>query len=1042
MPRLLLPAFLIRRFAALTWIIVCASGVMAEDSVEYNRDIRQILSDNCYRCHGPDQKAREAELRLDLREDAVRPAESGQTAIVPGKPEKSELVRRVFSADDDERMPPPDSNKKLTDQQKELLKRWIAEGAEYQVHWAYSPLVRPPVPQLSAETPVGNPIDAFIRQQLVARKITPSREADRRTLVRRLSLDLIGLPPTLAEVAGFLQDTSGNAYERQVDRLLKSPNFGERMAVWWLDVARFTDTVGFHGDQNQRIFPYRDYVIEAFNKNKPFDQFTIEQLAGDLLAEPTTEQLVATGFNRLNMMTREGGAQSREYLAKYGAERVRTIGTTWLGSTLACVECHDHKYDPFTARDFYSLQAFFADVKQWGVYSDYAYTPNPELRGWSNDHPFPPELEVESPFIKRRLRRLEDQLAGLVATSVRKRQAELQAQADFEGWLKTIRVFVQEHPDGWETPAVVADVLDRQKRSEKTKTEVTLDRLVRLTTQPVRGEELRLVLQPQTRNIAAVRVELVPDAPGELAAISKLPRQIVRVSATIRSANGKERGVGFYFADANRKEPRYASTVELLGVTDGWLTSEKYADEKHTSVWLLNPPVALAEGESLVVTIRADQSLVPVRVSASPLAARDPFQVDDALLLSAFHAENATAAQRHLLDEAHLLATAADGETFAEYVKLHRQMADCHQGKAWTMITVAAQPLTMRVLPRGNWLDESGPVVEPATPHFLPDIPNPDGRRLTRLDLARWLCSADNPLTARTVINRLWKQLFGNALSGVVDDLGGQGEPPSHPELLDWLAVEFRESGWNVKHVIKLMAMSHTYRQDSNLRRELWEVDPANRLLASQNPRRLDAEFVRDNALTISGLLSPEIGGPSVKPYQPADYYSNLQFPDRKYVASAAVDQWRRGLYMHWQRTFLHPMLANFDAQAREECIANRVVSNTPQQALTLLNDLEFVEAARVFAQRLLAEPVSGDGPRLDRALEVALARVAKPKERESLENFLAGQRAYFRANRSEAEKLVRAGIAPATDGDPIEHAAWMSVARVILNLQETITRY
>ena len=377
-------------------LLLGSRPAQSADPVEFNRDIRPILSENCFFCHGPDKKHRDSGLRLDIRDEAL-----AKEAIVPGKPEESELIDRITSDDEFERMPPKKSTKRLTKAQKSLLQRWIAEGAEYQPHWAYVVPERPAVPTVKARDRVRNPVDAFVLKTLEAKKLTPAPEADRRTLLRRLSLDLTGLPPTPAEVAAFLADADPQAYERQVDRLLDSPHFGERMAVPWLDLARFTDTVGYHGDQNQRIFPYRDYVIAAFNDNKPFDEFTIEQLAGDLLPDPTAAQLVATGFNRLNMMTREGGAQPKEYLAKYAADRVRTVAATWLGATLGCAECHDHKFDPFTTRDFYRLEAFFADVKQWGVYADYGYTPNPELKGWNNDYPFPPEIKVACPYQSR-----------------------------------------------------------------------------------------------------------------------------------------------------------------------------------------------------------------------------------------------------------------------------------------------------------------------------------------------------------------------------------------------------------------------------------------------------------------------------------------------------------------------------------------------------------------------------------------------------------------------------------------------------------------
>src|SRR4051812_12444931 len=421
--------------------------------IGYNRDIRPILSDNCFACHGPDKNKRKAKLRLDERDSAL-----AKKAIVPGDVEASELVSRIFSDDPDEQMPPPESHKKLTDAQRELFKRWVAQGAAYEPHWSYIVPKRPPVPQVKDAGWGHNAVDAFILQKLEVKHLAPSREADRRTLLRRLSLDLVGLPPTPQEVEAFVKDELPDAYERQVERLLASPHYGERMAVPWLDAVRFADTVGFHGDQNQDVFPYRDYVIEAFNRNKPFDRFTVEQLAGDLLPHPTTEQLVATCFNRLNMVTREGGAQPKEYLAKYAADRVRTVGSAWLGSTLMCCECHDHKYDPFTARDFYSLGAFFADVKQWGVYHDYNYTPNPDLRGWSNDHPFPPEIVVDSAYLQRRQAMLTAQIEQTIATASERLSKDAKAGEQFARWRADVQGLLKAHPDGWAvaTPAEVS----------------------------------------------------------------------------------------------------------------------------------------------------------------------------------------------------------------------------------------------------------------------------------------------------------------------------------------------------------------------------------------------------------------------------------------------------------------------------------------------------------------------------------------------------------------------------------------------------------
>jgi hypothetical protein len=1009
----------------------------SKDEIRFNRDIRPILSDSCFTCHGPDKNNRKAKLRLDDREVAL-----SKGAIVPGDIDKSEVVRRLFTKDPDDMMPPPDSGRKITQAQKELLKKWIAAGAKYEPHWAYVTPVRPEIPAPKDKQWVRNPIDAFILQALEAKNIKPSAEADRRTLLRRLSLDLIGLPPTQAEVDAFVNDKSEGAYEKQVDRLLASPHYGERMAVGWLDLARFADTVGYHGDQNQRNFPYRDYVINAFNNNKPFDQFTIEQLAGDLLPNPTTEQRVATGFNRQNMMTREGGAQAREYLAKYMGDRVRTVSTTFLGSTMACCECHDHKFDPFSTKDFYSLGAFFNDIKQWGVYMDYTYTPNPDLRGFSNDHPFPPEIQVDSPYLQRRLAKLRKQIDTVAAGAAAKIANDPKLTADFEDWCKSAQELLRKSPTGWLTPA--PEPLSA-KATSTPESVVNPDGSVLFTGKAKKGDDQQISLTLPAGWISAIRLEALPH-PRHKNTLSRdgIKGPIVTLAAAYKPKSSKaESRLAFYHADADEKEPRYANGFEVIGIQSGWRLSTR-DHSPQSALYLLEKPIKAAEGDKLVLSIKSD-NIGCVRLSISPFAAENLLRSDLVTnIASALKTtdKEQTPEQRTLLNTTYLLSTAHDAEAFAAYKPLHREILECRNGKAWTMVTEARTPTTQRVLPRGNWQDESGEIVQPAPPHFLPQLPNTGNRRLTRLDLAKWLVAKENPLVARTFVNRLWKQFYGNALSLLVDDLGAQGEPPSHPDLLDYLAVEFQDH-WDIKHIVRLMVTSSSYRQSASLRPELHDIDPNNRLLASQNPRRLDAEFVRDNALAIAGLLDPDIGGPSAHPYQPAGYYVNIQFPNRDYYADTDDRQYRRGLYTHWQRTFMHPMLANFDAPSREECTANRNISNTPQQALTLLNDPSFVEAARVFASKLLTANSPSDDALLDQIFEQALLRPIKPNETQSLQKFLAEQRDYYKSNPEDAKKLDNVGLSPTpTNLDPAELAAWTTVCRVVLNLHETITRY
>ena len=1037
--------------------LVCsfvAAGLLAADGtpepVRFNRDIRPMMSDTCFHCHGFDPKSRKGGLRLDIREEALKAGKSGEIAIVPGKPDQSEIIKRIFSTDAEDVMPEKEAHKTLSAAQKELFRRWVAEGAVYEPHWAYKPLEMPAIPALPAGGK--NPIDAFVGAKLAEKKVSPSAEASKERLLRRASLDLTGLPPTPAETAAFLADRSPDAYEKQVDRLLASPAFGERMAVWWLDVARFADTVGYHGDQNQRIFPYRDYVINAFNTNKPFDVFTREQLAGDLLPNPTEEQLVASGYNRLNMMTREGGAQVKEYLAKYGAERVRSVSNAWLGSTFGCAECHDHKFDPIKSADFYTLQAFFADVKQWGVYADYNYTPEPELKGVGNDHPFYPEVRSKNAYLSKKDAEFRAQLASFYEKTF----AESKDPSDFAAWQKDIASFLAEHPTGLVSPAgtfflkaapatapakmavkntdaATAAKKPAAKKGAAAPTPVAFaaGALIKMPKGVAKGEDFAITLNASPTPIASVRIDIPKGSLPAGAAAN------INARFGVVDAKGKERPVAFHLADATHREPRYNSSFELTDINAGW--SLKMPDADVHAVWLLDTPVTLKPDEKFVIHFDSNAALM-LKVSVSPLSHDDPLKVTapETLTRSVAIKDVRPTPGTFAL---YVASRGTDRARITAIRALTTSIRRQYDGHAWSMVTQAAKPLTVRVLPRGNFLDETGPVVLPTTPSFLPGLrTSTEEKRLTRLDLADWINSKDNPITARTVMNRLWQIFHGTGLSAGLDDLGSQGELPSHPELLEWLSLEFRDKGWDVKKMIRLMVTSRTYRQSSSLRPELKELDPNNRLLASQNPRRLDAEFVRDNALFVAGLLNTsDVGGPSVKPYQPEGYYEPMQFPNRTYVASKDSDQWRRGLYMHWQRMYLHPMLINFDAPSRDECTALRNYSNTPQQALTLLNDPTFVEAARAMAARLLALP-SGD--RLSHGFRLAMGRDIKKTERPSLEKLVAEQTAYYKSNPSEAAKLIKVGFSQSVADDPAELAAWTQACRVLLNSHEAITRY
>lgn len=772
------------RCALTIWLATCLAAIplhqmLAQSAlperVQFNRDIRPILSDNCFACHGPDAQHRQADLRLDIRDQAVE-----SRAIVPGDVKSSGLVERIESIDPELLMPPQDSHKKLTEHQRALIKRWVEQGAGYQRHWAYEEPVK-------ADIAAGeNPIDWLVQLQVRESGFKPSQEADRRTLIRRLSFDLLGLPPTPGAVETFASDTSGNAYAKLVEEFMRSPHYGERMAIGWLDVVRYADTAGYHSDNPRNVWPYRDWVITSFNTNKPFDRFTLEQVAGDLLPQANQETRIGSAFNRLLLSTEEGGAQPKDYESRMLTDRVRAIGAAWLGQTTGCAQCHDHKFDPFTTRDFYAMGAFFADIKE--------------------------------PIIGRR-----------------------------------------------------------------------------------------------------------------------------------------EEGMPVCTPEQNEELERLAAEVE----------------------------------------------------AAKQAARADKSEATKAQL------EQATAEHRQFSDS----------------------LPKCLVSES------ASQKRVVRILPRGNWMDEGGEIVQAALPEYL--APESAAERpLTRLDLAHWLVSRDNPLTARTVMNRLWKQFFGTGLSRVLDDLGAQGEPPSNAALLDWLACEFMDSGWDMKHMVRTIVDSATYRQVSTASPELFAIDPYNRLLARQSSFRLEAELVRDNVLAVSRLLVPTIGGPSVKPYQPEGYWENLNFPTREYTAEKDENQYRRGLYIWWQRSFLHPSLLAFDAPSREECTADRTRSNIPQQSLVLLNDPSYVEAARVLAARVLTECAGEEEKRIRWAWQQVLQREPTTSELQTLNELLAKQSSVYRSNKEAATALLSTGLAPLPKSlDPAELAAWTHVTRVLLNLHETITR-
>ncbi len=982
-----------------------------DEVVSFNEHIRPILSDKCFSCHGFDSTTREENLRLDTKEGAYAALETDHSmrAIVPGHPDSSAVWERIMSTDSSDVMPPPKHNKPLSDKEKELISIWISQGAEYEEHWAFAPIARPKAPS------EGHPVDAFIRAKLkIATNLEPAPIADKATLLRRLSLDLIGLPPTPEEVENFVADDSQDAYDKQVERLLASSHYGERMAVPWLDAVRYADTVGYHGDQNVRIFPYRDYVINSFNENKPFDKFTREQIAGDLIPNATEEQRIATGFLRLNLMTREGGAQPAEYMAKSGADRVRAIGGAWLGLTTGCAECHDHKFDPFTAKDFYSMAAFFADVRQWGVYQDYEYTPNEDLKDFSNEHPFPPEIHVESDVLKNRLNNARRKSVEAVASSIHEFD-----EVTLLTWKDKVTQFLSKNPDGWLRPN--PEKISRSKASAPSQAS---EGLIALIGEPTDGDSITVeYLLSDDLPVKTIRLEVFPHRENN----NKVGRSEDGKFSVKPSFFVDEEPLQITYRQANLRTPHTYQNgyppIELnewwRSAPERWVEPNNAAELPHFAHYHLKTPLLPLGSRTLRVVLET-KDLGAFRIAISPFADAVPTQKNafPKGFLTALESPTADATKTQLIGS-YILSTQSDSDLPQAYHEARREMLNNRGGYAYSMIAQTLPPDEIpatHLLDRGSWMTPKEEV-KPAVPAYFDKTTASHKERLDRMDLANWILAEENPLTRRYFVNRLWNQFFGVGISGVLNDLGNQSEWPSHPDLLNYLASEFYENDWDVKALVRLIVTSDTYKQKAAYRKELAKIDPENRFLSEQNPRRLDAEFIRDNALAIAGQLDlQEIGGPSIKPYQPGGYWDNLTFPHREYETSQGTEQNRRGVYTFWQRTFLHPMLAAFDAPSREECTADRFMSNSPQQALSLLNDPTFAEAASALAA---STPPGTEEERIRFAFKRTLSREPSREELSGLQDFLT------KIAQSESEAV------------PFEQ-----LCRVLLNLHETITRY
>jgi len=1066
--------------------------------IRFNRDVRPIMSGTCFRCHGPDEGSRMVGMRLDLRDEAIEPRRNG-TPIVPGNPDASLVVQRIFATNTALQMPPAAIHKDLTQAQKETIRRWVAEGAEYEGHWAYQAIRRPVVPAVVA--PARTAVDAFVSSRLRAEDLQLSPEADRRTLIRRLSLDLTGLAPSVAEVDAFLADRSSGAYERVVDRLLASPRFAEKQALYWLDAVRYADTSGFHGDNPYPAWPYRDYVLQAFHTNRPFDEFTREQLAGDLLPSPTVDQRIASAFNRLNRVSGEGGLQEKEYLAKYGADRVRTVSTVWMGTTVGCAECHDHKFDPILAKDFYALKAFFADIDEPGLARDGGGRNGPEA--WGAKLQLPTSTEKEQ---------VESVDRAIAAARTRLSAATQARQSERGAWARELLGRFDRGELRWQFMRPVSATARRATLSIHDDLGVRIGSLLRFHQKPVTGlivasganpdtETYTITIRPGKGVWRSLGVEIARDdtLPGGYVARGGLGVELSEVEASLSQPGAPTRKLTFSVGAASGT--RFLSgaiDTSVAAAIDGdpktsWLVGDFGTSASNPFVALqLSEPVVTSETAVIVLafrhesaTRRATLGRFRVALSAGPAWPDDASQggtVEDSVVnpdseyrglpqslvrtiaspgqpLPDAERRAASGRQRRggsseetgdIVDAFFQLSAPDLIPLSAALARLETAKARLEMGIARVVVSqTMATPRETRVLPRGNWMDDSGAVVQPAIPEFLGTLTT-GGRRATRLDLANWLVSPENPLTARVFVNRTWRQLFGVGLSLSLGDLGSQGEWPSHLDLLDWLAAEFmqptvgRQPGahaWDVKHLIRTIVTSHTYRQSSMPVPDAEAKDPGNRLLARQNRLRVEAEVVRDLALQASGLLVERLGGPSVRPYQPEGYLAALNYPRRAYSESHDADLYRRGLYVFWQRTFLHPSLQAFDAPSREEGVLERTTSNTPLQALDLLNDPIFVEAARGFAALALREP----GPSSARIRWIflrATSREPNSAESRTLAGLYASALRRFRSNQAEAEKFVTIGESLVPRGVPApELAAMATVTRAVLSLHEMITR-
>lgn len=1007
--------------------------------VDFSKEILPILSNNCFQCHGPDAAQRVSELRLDQEAGVFAELPSGEFAVVKGKPDHSALVHRITSEDADLKMPPADSGKSLTEKDIALLRQWISEGANWNEHWAYVSPQTPTLPMPVKGWKQNNAIDFFIQARLQDAGLSPEEEADKETLIRRLTLDLTGLPPTVAEVDAFLADTSELAYERLVDRLLQSERFGEHMARSWLDAARFADTHGLHLDNERSIWPYRDWVINAFNQNMPFDQFTVEQLAGDLLPEPSLNQRVATGFNRCNVTTSEGGSIDEEYYVRYAVDRVETTATVWMGLTAGCAACHDHKFDPLSQKEFYQLFSYFFSLTERAMDGN-ALLPPPSVK-------VPSEVQIaEKTRLNSESMAADQEVMNLLLNA---EYTDPFTGTDFPEYEKLDKVwFDDELPEGAQpqgnTPWEFVEAPDHPVFSGKNSTTRTGKPEDGITQHFFTGAKEGPTIAEG--DILFTYVYLDKDNPPE-----SIQLQFNDGSWEHRATWGADKCflAGRDFEGNRQKGPlpetgkwvRLEVTAAEVGLKpgaklNGWAFTQFGGTVNWDKAGTLGAPQLSEEQKSSLAIWEHYQKTVS---NTAPDNIDKIFEVKTEERTEAQLAE----LKKYYIENINPEIAAKLADPRKKAADLKKALEDLEKAIPATLVMEDRKEMRIaHILERGEY-DKKGEPVESGVPAWLGS--SPEDAPKNRLGLAQWLVSPTHPLTSRVTVNRYWQHFFGTGIVKTSEDFGVQGEQPSHPQLLDWLALNFIESGWDIKGFQKLIVMSATYKQSSRVDADKLAVDSQNRLLARGPRFRLDAEVIRDQVLSVSGLLIGKIGGKSVKPYQPEGLWKPVGFGGSNtaiFRQDSGEALFRRSMYTFWKRTSPPPSMAIFDAPDRETCQVRRARTNTPLQALVLLNDVQFIEAARRFAEKVIAEGGDSVEARVSYVYRSVLARQPTQKELEIVSSLFNEHLEEFQADPEAAKQLLSLGESGRNEQlNSTELGAWTMIVHLVFNLSETVTK-